>query len=46
MSVRKHPGKLNTKSAPNAKDGVTRPSSAGSEVILEEISRAQFAVKS
>jgi hypothetical protein len=46
MSLRKHPGRPSTKSAPNARDGVTRPSPAGSELILEEISRALFAVKS
>jgi hypothetical protein len=46
MSMRRHPGKLSTKSAPNPRDGVTRPSPAGSELILEEISKALFAVKS
>jgi hypothetical protein len=44
--VRKHPGRLSTKSAPNARDGVTKPSPPGSELILEEISRALFAAKS
>ena len=46
MSAREHPGRLNTKSAPNARNGVTRPRGAGSEMILAAISRALFAVKS
>jgi hypothetical protein len=45
MSAREHPGRLSKKSAPNAWDGVTKPS-ADRELILEEISRALFAVKS
>jgi len=45
MSAREHPGKLRKKSAPNAWDGVTKPS-ADLELILQEISRALFAVKS
>jgi predicted unusual protein kinase regulating ubiquinone biosynthesis (AarF/ABC1/UbiB family) len=39
MSTREHFGRLNTKSAPNAWNGVTRPSGAGSEVIGREIDR-------
>jgi hypothetical protein len=46
MSVRKHPGRLSTKSGPNAWDGVTKPNGTGSEVILAAISSALFAVKS
>jgi hypothetical protein len=46
MSMREHPGRFSTKSAPNAWNGVTRPSATGSELILEEISSALFAVKS
>jgi len=46
MSIREHPGRLSTKSAPNAWDGVTNPSAAGNELIREEISSALFAVKS
>ena len=46
MSTREHPGRLKTKSAPNAWNGVTKPSGAGNELILEAISRALFAVKS
>jgi hypothetical protein len=46
MSTREHPGRLNTKSAPNAWNGVTRPSGAGSEVILEAICSALPAVNS
>jgi len=45
MSMREHPDRLSTKSAP-AWDGVTKPSATGSELILEEISRALFAVNS
>ena len=40
MSLREHPGRLRTKSAPNAWDGVTKPRGAGSEATLEEISSA------
>jgi hypothetical protein len=46
MSIREHPGRLSTKSAPNAWNGVTKPSGAGSQLILEAISRALFAAKS
>jgi hypothetical protein len=46
MSIREHPGKLNTKSAPNAWNGVTKPNATGSELILELICRAQLAMKS
>jgi hypothetical protein len=46
MSVREHPGKLSTKSEPNAWDGVTKPNGTGSDAILEAISSALFAVKS
>ena len=46
MSTREHPGKLNTKSAPNAWNGVTKPSGTGNELILDEISSALFAAKS
>ena len=46
MSMREHPGKLSTKSAPNAWDGVTKPGATFSELILEEISSALFAEKS
>jgi hypothetical protein len=46
MSIREHPGTLNTKSAPNACAGVTKPSATGNELILEETSRTLFAVKS
>jgi hypothetical protein len=40
MSIREHPGRLSTKSAPNAWNGVTRPRASGSEMILEAISSA------
>src|SRR5215475_7914918 len=44
--MREHPGRLNTKSAPNALNGVTKPSAIGCEMTLDEISKALFAVKS
>ena len=46
MSIREHPGRLSTKSAPNAWDGVTKPTAVGSELILDELSKALFAAKS
>jgi hypothetical protein len=46
MSIRVHPGRLSTKSAPKACDGVTKPRGADNELILVAISRALFAVKS
>src|SRR3954451_7947867 len=45
-SVRTQPGRLSTKSGPNAWDGVTRPSGAGRRLIREEIPSALFAAKS
>jgi len=37
MSMREHPGRFSTKSAPNAWNGVTRPSATGSELILDDL---------
>jgi hypothetical protein len=34
MSIREHPGRLCTKSAPNAWNGVTRPESTGGNLAI------------